>query len=182
MLAKYINKSESIIDQLTEQIKKLKTSRATPALVEDIIVNVYGGTKMRIKELASITVPEPRTILINPWDKNTIKNIEKGIVNSNLEFNPIIDNDVLRIQLPELTQETREKLVKQLSNTLEEYRIKIRKIRDEIKKEIENKHKEGEIGEDDKFKLIDKLNEETRKYLDRINEIGENKKEDIMTI
>ncbi len=172
----------TIVDQLKNELSKLRTSRATPALVEDIPIEVYGGTRIKVKELASISVPEPRTIVIKPWDKSIIKDMEKGLVKSTLEFNPIVETDLLRIQLPELTQETRQKLVKKLHAMLEEERIKIRKVRDEAKKDIETKAKNKEIREDDKFSGIEELNETTREYIEKIDGLGKVKEEEIMTI
>lgn len=171
-----------IIEQLKTELRKLRTARATPSLVEDILIEVYGGTRMRIKELASISIPEPRTISIRPWDKSVIKEIEKGLIQSALEFNPIVETDILRIQLQELTEETRKKLVKKLHAMLEDERIKIRKIRDEMKKDIETRARNKEIREDDKFAAIEELNEATREYVEKIDEQGKRKEEEIMTI
>ena len=175
-------KFEHITTQLKGELEKLRTSRATPMLVEDILIEVYGGSRMRLKELASISIPEPRTIVINPWDKSIIKQIEKGLVQSALEFNPILDSDILRIQLPELTQETREKLVKKLHIMLEEERIKLRTLRDEIKKGIERQTKESAITEDDKYAFIEELNTLTRSFTEQIDMLGKNKEADIMRI
>ncbi|MFH1712616.1 MAG: ribosome recycling factor [Candidatus Jacksonbacteria bacterium] len=182
MLNTYKTQFENIIELLKQEITKLRTSRAAPSLVEDIAVEVYGGSRMQLKELASISVPEPRSLVIKPWDKNLIKDIEKGLINSNLEFNPIVETDILRIQLPELTQETREKLVKKLHGMLEQNRIKLRQIRDGAKKAIEQKHKNGEMAEDDKFSLIEDLNKMTREFSEQIDNLGKKKEEEIMTI
>lgn len=178
------NKShcEEIITQLRSELQKLRTSRATPSLVEDVFVEVYGGSRMTLKELASISVPEPRMIVIRPWDKNIIKDIEKSLIKSEFEFNPIVETDVLRIQLPELTQETRERLVKKLHGILENTRIKLRKARDETKKNIEGKARSGDIPEDDKFHFIEELNKMTKLYTDTIDDMGKKKEEEIMTV
>lgn len=182
MLTAYKSQFENVIQLLKEELSKLRTSRAAPSMVENIIIEAYGGSRMQLKELASISIPEPRSLVIRPWDKNVIKDIEKGLINSNLEFNPIVETDILRIQLPELTQETREKLVKKLHGMLEQNRIKLRKIRDEAKKTIEQKHKNGEMAEDDKFSLIEDLNKMTREFSEQIDDVGKKKEEEIMTI
>ena len=181
MLNNYQPKFNEIIDHLKTELSKLRTSRATPSLVEDILIDAYNGSRMRLKELASINA-DPRVIIIKPWDTSVIKNIEKGLMNSHLEFNPIVETDILRIQLPELTQETREKLVKKLKTILEQAWVKIRRLRDEIKREVGSKQKSGEISEDDKFRLIDDLNKMTKKQTDEIDEIGKSKEQEIMTI
>lgn len=172
----------AIIDQLKAELSKLRASRATPSLVEDILIEVYGGSRLKIKELASINAPEARTIVIKPWDKGIIKDVEKGLIQSALEFNPIVETELLRIQLPELTEETRAKLVKKLHTMLENERIKIRQIRDEAKKDIETRAKNKEIREDDKFAGIEELNKTTREYIEKIDEQGKRKEEEIMTI
>jgi ribosome recycling factor len=182
MLNNYQTQFNQIITQLQSELTKLRTSRATPALVEDITIEAYDDSKMRLKELASISIPEPRTIVITPWDKNIIKDIERGLINANLEFNPIVETGVLRINLPELTGETRERLVKKLHTWLEDGRIKTRRLRDEIKKEIEQQQKLSEITEDDKFKLIDELNKITKEHTDQIEDLGKRKEEEIMAI
>lgn len=151
-------------------------------LVEDVLIEAYNGSRMRLKELASISIPEPRTIVIKPWDSSIIKQIEKGLVHSALEFNPILDSDILRIHLPELTQETRKKLVKKLHAMLEEERIKLRTIRDEIKKGIERQEKESVITEDDKYAFTEELNTLTRSFTEQIDELGKQKEAEIMRI
>jgi ribosome recycling factor len=120
--------------------------------------------------------------VIKPWDAGLIKEIEKGLVHSALEFNPVLESDILRINLPELTQETREKIVKKLRTMLEEGRIKLRTIRDEVKKEVERKAKTSEITEDDKYAFIEELNTLTRSFTEQIDGLGKQKEEDIMRI
>ena len=182
MLNSYKPQFESVIEHLKAELSKLRTSRATPALVEDILIDTYSGSRMQLKELASISAPEPRTLVIKPWDKGTIKDIEKGLINSALEFNPVLESDILRINLPELTQETREKLVKKLHEFLEENRIKLRGHRDEVKRDIESKQKSGDLTEDDKYTMIENLNKTTKEFTDEIEKIGKNKEEEIMTV
>ncbi|HBH46750.1 MAG: ribosome recycling factor [Candidatus Jacksonbacteria bacterium RIFOXYC2_FULL_44_29] len=178
----YKIKFTAIGELLKHELDKLRTARATPALVEDIFIETYGGSRLHLKELASISVPEPRSLLIKPWDKSIIKDIEKSLVTSALEFNPILEADQLRIKLPELTQETRGKLVKKLHMILEENRIKARGLRDDVKKEIERQQKNGDISEDDKFRQIDELNKNTKDCTDQIDHLGKTKEEEIMTI
>lgn len=182
MITSYQSRFNQIMDQLKAELSKLRTSRATPSLVEDILIEVYGGSRLKIKELASISAPEPRTIVIKPWDKGIIKDVEKGLIQSALEFNPIVETELLRIQLPELTEETRERIVKKLHTMLENERIKIRQIRDEAKKDIETRAKNKEIREDDKFSAIEDLNEKTREFIEKIDALGKRKEEEIMTI
>lgn len=178
----YKTNYNQIVEHLKKELMQLRTARATPSLLENILIQVYGQSRMPIKELATISIPTPRTIVIKPWDKSIIKEIEKGLIKSELEFNPIVETDILRIQLPELTQETRQKLVKRLHHLLEEQRIKLRAVRDDAKKEIERQERAGEMTKDDKYDEVEKLNTVTREYTKEIDELGKKKEEEIMTI
>src|SRR3989344_1044028 len=137
----------SIIDNLKKNLKvrhewlqkelaTLRIGRANPALVEDIIVDYY-GSKMPIKQLATISAPEPRTLVVQPWDKNAVSAIEKAIQASSFGINPIVDKDVIRVTIPALTEERRLALAKIVKTKLEESKIAVRKDRDEAIKTIE---------------------------------------------
>ncbi|TSC95417.1 MAG: ribosome recycling factor [Parcubacteria group bacterium Athens1014_10] len=172
---------QKIIEHLKKELLTLRTSRATPALVENILVEAY-GSKTPLKQLAGITIPETRTIMIQLWDKNIIKEVEKSISQSNLNLSPNTEGNIIRINLPSLTEENRKNLIKILHQKLEQNRIEIRNLRDKIKEEIVNKFKEKEVSEDDKFKLIEELDKITHKYNEEIKGIGEKKEKEIMTI
>ena len=173
---------QQIVEHVKKELSNIRTSRATPALVENITIEVYGGSRMRLNEVASISIPDPHTITITPWDKSIIKEIEKSLIKSDLDFNPLLDTDFLKIHLPALTGETREKLAKKIHSILEENRIKLRSIRDDSKKEIERSEKAGDITKDDKFSEIEELNKCIREYTHTIDELGKKKENEIMTI
>src|SRR5437762_2599764 len=124
LLKEKLNKA---IEHLKQEVASLRTGRASPALVEDIEADYY-GTKTAIKALGSISTPEPRQILIQPWDKGAIQPIEKAIQASGLGLNPVVDGIVIRLNLPQLTEERRKDLIKILKQKTEEVRISIRKI------------------------------------------------------
>lgn len=172
---------DKVIDSLKTEVAILRTGRATPALVEDIEVESY-GTRTPLKQLAAIHTPEPRAIVIQPWDKNIIKDIEKAIIGFRSGLNPVVDGDMIRINIPSLTEERRRELVKILSQNLEKSRISVRQHRDEAWKKIQDFEREGKIREDDKFRAKDEL----QKIIDRCNvkiqEIGEAKEKEIMTV
>lgn len=172
---------DKAIEHFRTEIANLRTGRATPALVEDIIVECY-GSKMPIKQIAAIHAPEPRLILIQPWDKGIVKEIEKVISSTRPGLNPVTDGDVIRINLPLLTEERRKELVKLLSQYAESARISIRQIRDEAWKTIQEFEKEGQIREDDKFRGKEALQEMVDKYNQKIKDIIEVKEKEIMTI
>lgn len=172
---------DKVIDHYKNEISKLRTGRASSSLVEDIEVDCYGQV-MPLKQLATISFPEPRSLLIQPWDKTVLSAIEKAIINSKLSLNPVVDGTSVRIQLPQMTEENRKNLVKILKEKMEESRISIRHWREDAWEEIQEGFKKGEIREDDKFRGKDDLQKVIDEYNKKIEEIGENKEKEIMTV
>lgn len=169
---------EKVISFLENELVKIRTGRASPSLVEDLIVECFGG-KFPLRQLASISSPEPKQIVIQPWDKSYIGPIEKAISNSNLGLSPIVDKDLIRISLPPLSEEYRKDLLRFLSEKQEEARKTIRRWREKAWDEIQEKAKEGEIREDDKFRSKDELQKLVDEYHKKIEETGERKKREI---
>lgn len=177
------SKMQSAINSVAGDIAGVRTGRASPALVENIVVPAYGGTqRMRIMEVGSITAPDPTQIVISPWDKSIIGDIRKGILEANAGLNPSIDGEVIRIAIPPLTTEDREKYVKILSQKLEAGRVMVRQVRAEVMHDIKKKLEAKEITEDDKFGQEKKLQELTDSYIAKIEEMGEKKKIELMQI
>lgn len=172
---------ENSIEHFKKELIQLRTGRASTALVENILVDYY-GTKSPMKQVASITVPEPRTIVILPWDKGVLVNIEAAIRESQLNLNPMNDGNVVRINVSQLTEDRRKELVKVLNQKTEEARIAIRKHREDVWEEIQELEKDGKIGEDDKFAGKDKLQEVVDGYNLIIEDIRQKKEEEIMTV
>lgn len=174
-------KLDGVIVQLRTEIAGLRTGRASPALVEDIEVEYY-GTKTPMKAVASVSCPEPRTVVIAPWDKGAMPAIEKAIQSSSLGLNPIAERDVIRLTIPSLTEERRKEMTKLLGRHIEDARIEVRKTRDEALKSLETREKQKEIGEDEKFRLkneAQKLIDEANK---KIEDIASAKEKEIMTV
>lgn len=174
---------QTVLEAVLGDVGTIRTGRATPALVEDIMVDAYGGQqRLRVQELATITAPDPQTLLISPWDKSIIGEIKKGIEAVNVGLNPIIAGEVIRINLPSLTQEDRENYIKLLQRKLENGRIQIRQVRhdamDQVKESFENK----ELSEDEKVLYEKKVQRITDEYIGRIEEIGERKKEELRSL
>jgi ribosome recycling factor len=172
---------DKTIDFFKEELGKFRTGRASTSLVEGLTVDYY-GSKSPLKQVASITIPEPRTIMISPWDKDSLVSIEKAVRESDLGLNPINDGIAVRINIPDLTEERRKELVKALNSKAEEARVSVRKIREEAWDRIQDAEKEGKIGEDDKFSGKDKLQKVVDEYNDKIEEIRKKKEEEIMKI
>lgn len=172
---------DKAIDHLKHEISSLRTGRATPALVEDVTVEAY-GTKQPLKTLASINVADAKTIQIQPWDKSVLAGIESGLRNSSLGINPVNDGVLIRVTLPDLTSERRAELIKVLHTKLEQGRIAVRKIREDVRDMIEDAEKNKEISEDEKFKLQDQLEKMVKEYNELIKTIGEEKETEITTV
>ncbi len=185
MIDEIITKSEPQFEKamefMKEELGKLRTGRASVSLVENLQVDYYGA-KSVLKQMASITIPEARTIAITPWDRDSLVNIEKAIRDSQLNLNPVNDGQLIRINIPALNEERRKELVKVLNQNTESARIAVRKIRESLWEEIQEAEKAGKISEDDKFSGKEKLQKVVDKYNQRIEEIREKKETEIMTV
>ncbi len=171
----------NILEHLNLDLKSLRSGRATPALVENIQINAY-NIRTPLKQLASIHTPEPRLIVIEPWDKSLLKEIEKGIMEARLNLTPNNDGSVIRIQVPPLTEESRRDIIKILHQKLEDSKIAVRKLREQIIKNLKNQKDNGEISEDDFFKFQKQLQSQVDEYNEKINKLGKQKEEEIMTV
>ncbi len=174
-------KLDRIFEGLRGEIAGIRTGRVTSALVEDLEVDYY-GTKTPLKAIAAISTMEPRSLLIQPWDKTAVQAIEKAIQSSSLGLAPITDRDAIRLSVPALTEERRKQLAKLLGKFVEEARIRVRQIREEVLREIDAREKRKEIGEDEKFrergeaqKVIDEMDE-------KVERMAEAKENEIMTL
>tara|TARA_Y100001970_G_scaffold196304_1_gene238672 strand:- start:587 stop:1138 length:552 start_codon:yes stop_codon:yes gene_type:complete len=172
---------EKTITHLRHDISSLRTGRATPALVEDITVDAY-GTKQPLKSVASISVADAKTLTVDPWDKSLIQVVDTAIRQSDLGINPVNDGTLIRLPLPDLTAERRADLIKVLHKKLEEARIAIRKIREEIRRSIDVAEKSKEISEDEKFGLYDEVESLVKEYNQKVRQVGDEKEKEIQTI
>ena len=174
---------QKVIDLLLADISGIRTGRASSSLVENIVCPAYGGTQMlKVMELATITATDPTMLVISPWDKSIIGDIRKGILEANLGMNPSIDGEVIRISFPPLTTEDREKYVKLLSQKLENARILARQVRADGMQDIKKKFEAKEITEDEKFQSEKELQDLTDKFVTKIEEVGETKKQELLQI
>lgn len=160
------------------ELAKIRTGQASPALVEDLQVNLF-DQKMPLKQLAGISCPERRQILIQPWDKSYIEPIEKALQQSSLGTSPIVEGANIRIHLPQLTQEYREQLAKLLGEKTEEAKRQVRKRREDAWERIQEAAKRGEVRQDDKFRAKEELQELIDEYQKKIEELVERKKQEI---
>jgi len=169
---------DKVISFFEKELSVIRTNRATPSLVEDIVVDCF-GQKFALKQLASISTPESKQILIQPWDRSYIEGIVRALEKTGIGANPIVDKELIRINLPPLSEEYRKSLIRLISEKEEQTRKTIRKWREEAWNEIQEKTKQGEIREDDKFRAKDELQELVDEYGKKIEELGKRKKEEI---
>ena len=170
---------ERVINSLSQELATIRADRASPSLVENMMVDCY-GQKMPLRQLATISLSGPRQILISPWDRSMILFIEKTILESGLGINPVVEKDSIRLSLPPLSEEYRKDLLRTLSEKLEETRVKIRHWREEVWREIQEGFRQGKIREDDKFRAKDELQKIIDEYNEKIEEIGERKRKEIL--
>ncbi len=163
------------VQYFKNEIAGLRTGRASTALVEEIKVDYY-GSKIPIKQLASVSVPEPNQIMLQVWDKNAVELVEKAIM-ENLSLTPQKQGNVLRVTLPPLTEERRKELIRMLHKMAEEARVAVRNIRRDAKELIEDQ--EG-VSEDEVKRALERLQKITDKYIEEINRLAENKEREIM--
>lgn len=181
MIEEARKRMQDAFGHLKSELAQIRTGRATPTLVSDILVDAY-NSKLMVKELAQITTPEPTVILISPWDKSIITNIVGGIAKTNIGLNPVIDGDLIRIVIPPLTAERRDQFIKQMHGLLEKYRIEIRQIRQETREELRAKKQSGESGEDEEKRLEAELQKLHDEFIEAIEVTGEAKEAELRQV
>lgn len=167
------------IDALKNEFKKVRTGRASLALFEGIKVSYY-GTPTPLNQVASLSVPESRLIVIQPWDQSVIGEIEKEILKSELGLTPMNDGKVIRVPIPPLTEERRKELVKVVHKIAEEHRISIRNIRRDTNELLKGLKKDGEIAEDDFYKAQDRVQKITDDYIRLVDKTYQEKEKEIL--
>ncbi len=175
------DRMEKVERILVSDLASLRAGRATPSLLDNIMVDYY-GTPTPVNQTANISCPEPRLIVIQPWDKNNIGAIEKGILKSDLGITPVNDGTVIRLAIPAMTEERRKELVKQCSKKTEDSKVAVRNIRRDANDSIKALEKGKEISEDESKKGLDDAQKLTDKFIKRLDEVLENKEKEIMEI
>ena len=173
-----MTKTEEVVQH---EFATVRTGKASPGLVENIQVEVYGAT-MRIRELAGITTPEPRLLLIQPWDANTLHPIEKAIQKSNLGLNPSIDKKFIRLVIPELSEERRHEFIKIAKKMAEDGRVAIRHVRRDALEHLKKEAKSGGISEEDLEHAEKEAQKLTDEYIKKIDQHLAHKEKEIMTV
>jgi len=169
------------VDALQDDLLSIRTGRASPALVERLLVEYY-GTATPLNQMASIAAPEPRLLVIRPWDPSSLGDIERAILKSDIGLTPMNDGVLIRLSIPRLTEERRRELVKVVSRRVEEGRVAVRNLRRDALQDLKEFEKEKLIPEDDFYRGKDKVQELTDEFVKTIDEIGQRKEEEVMEI
>ncbi len=174
-------KADKTVNHIREDISNLRTGRASAQMLDIVAVEVY-GSRMKVNELANISVPDPSLIVISPWDKSVISSLEKAISISPLNLHPVVDGSIIRIAVPALTEERRKDMVKLLKQKIEAGRVMLRNVRGEVRKEIEGMKDDAGVSEDQIKADLAQLDVEVKKYMDLIQKFEEEKEKELMKV
>lgn len=173
------NRMDKIVSLFVNDIASLRTGRATPGLIENVVVTVYGGQKMRLVELGSIGVPDVRSLTFQPWDQTLLREINNGIMVANIGMTPVVDGELIRMSLPMLTMEQREDYIKLLGRKLEGARIMLRDARGDYRRDLHSAKQDKTISEDEFKRDEGELQKLADEYIGKIEEISKKKEVEI---
>ncbi len=176
-------KMKKALEVTTQDLGTIRSGRATPALVENVIINAYNGsTKMKIMELATITTSDAKTLIIQPFDPSTLEDIARGIQEENIGLTPIVDGEVVRITIPPLTEERRKEFIKLAHAKLEAGKIMIRQIRQEMLHDVKKREEAKELNEDQKKMLEKHIQDITDRYMEELETLRQRKEAELLQI
>jgi ribosome recycling factor len=181
LFAELNSRMQKATDGLAKELATLRAGRATPALLDHVMVD-YQGTALPLNQLATISIPEANLIIIQPWDRTSLRGIERAILTANIGLNPANDGNVIRVIIPPLSEERRKELVKFVSRTVEERRIAIRNIRRDGIEKLRQMKENKEISEDDLKNNTKKIDQLTEACVGKVNELGQRKEKEIQEI
>jgi ribosome recycling factor len=174
---------QKVIEVIKVDLGTVRTGRASPSLVENVVIAAYGGTqKLKVVELAQIAAQDPQTIVITPYDQSIIGEIHKGLIEGNIGLTPVIDGQLIRISIPPLTEERRQQLVSLVNQKLEGGRIQIRQVRHDAMNEIKKHLNDKAISEDEMFRLEKEIQKFTDETIAELDSLGKKKEEELMAI
>lgn len=174
-------KMKHTLDHARHELAAIRTSKATPALLDTVRVDAY-GQMLPLNQVGSVSAPEPRLLVVQPWDKSLIKAVSKALQASELGLNPTDDGVVVRVPIPSLSEDRRRDLVKVISKLAEEGRVHIRQIRHDINKDVKHQQSEGALSEDDGHKLTAEVQKLTDRYIGLVDELLKKKTAEVMEV
>lgn len=172
---------EKAVEAMRRDFTSVRTGKASPTLLDTVRVDAY-GSKMPINQVGTVSAPEPRMLVIQPWDKGLLKAIETGITQADLGLNPSNDGNIIRVPIPQLTEERRKDMVKLLHKIAEEGRVAIRHARQEANKDIKKKQSDHDISEDDAHRQMDQMQKLTDEYIGKIEQLLKAKEQEVMEV
>ncbi|MDP3985359.1 MAG: ribosome recycling factor [bacterium] len=172
---------QKAIDHFKEELGALRSGRANPAMLENVMVDAYGST-MPLKGVASVSVPDAKTLAIEPWDAGLVKSIEQALIAADLGMMPTVQGKLIRMVMPPMTEERRKQLVKVVKEKAEDARVALRGVRERVRDEVIEMEKEKQIAEDDRYRLQDELDKMTKQFNEIIEQIAVEKEEEIMKV
>ncbi|BCL59807.1 ribosome-recycling factor [Desulfomarina profundi] len=181
VISKMSDKMGKSVESFKKELSKVRTGRASLSILDDISVDAY-GSGMPLNQVCTLTIPESRLIVIQPWDPQMLPAIEKAILKSDIGLTPANDGKIIRLNIPQLTEERRKELVKSVKKIAEEFKVAIRNIRREAIDALKKQKKDKEISEDDLFKLQDQAQAETDSFIKKIDEITVSKEKEVMEV
>lgn len=180
-LAEAKSQMEKAVEATRREFTAVRTGKATPALLDTVRVDAY-GSKLPLNQVGTVTAPEPRLLVIQPWDKGLIGEIEKAILSAGLGLNPANDGNVIRVPIPALTEERRKEMVRLVHKLAEEGRIAVRHARQEANKEIKRRQQEHEISDDEAHRELEEVQRLTNEYVGKIDKLVESKEREVMEV
>ena len=181
LLTELNSRMQKAIDGLARELAAIRLGRATPALLDDIMVD-YHGTSTPLRQIAGMSIPEANLIVIQPWDRASLRDIEKAILTANIGLNPANDGNIIRVLIPPLSEERRKDLAKLVSKRAEERRIAIRNIRRDGLEKLRDMEKNKEISQDELKNNAKKVEQLTEAFVDRVTELGQSKERELQEI
>jgi ribosome recycling factor len=172
---------EKAVEAMRREFTSVRTGKATPALLDTVRVDAY-GSKMPINQVGTVSAPEPRLLLVQPWDKGLLKAIETGITQADLGLNPSNDGNIIRVPIPQLTEERRKDMVRLLHKLAEEGRVAIRHARQEANKDLKKKQGDHELSEDDAHRQMEQVQKLTDEYIAKIDQLLKAKEQEVMEV
>ncbi|MEN8375708.1 MAG: ribosome recycling factor [Gemmatimonadota bacterium] len=172
---------QAAVDAMRREFNSVRTGKASPALLDTVRVDAY-GSKMPLNQVATVNVPEPRLLLVQPWDKSLIGEVERGILSAQLGLNPANDGNVIRVPIPQLNEERRRDLVRMLHKVAEEGRVSVRHARHEANKDVKRREHEHEISEDHARRELDEIQKLTDEHIAKLDELLQGKEEEVMEV
>lgn len=172
---------DKAIEHIAQDLHSLRTGKATPQLLDSVQVEAY-GTRMKVQELANVTAPDPTLLVVSPWDKSILGAIERAISTAQLNLNPVVDGEIIRIVVPSLTEERRKEMVKTLYQKIEAGKKTLRTVRQDTRKDVESQKGKDGVSEDDIAADLDTMEELFKKAMEELDRVAQKKESDLMAV